>query len=308
MYRSFAAFDSGALADTFSTHPGSVLIGSAEDEWWTGRDAISAVFRVDFEEMPRVDFTVLETTAWKEGSIGWIISRAWMNVEGMPPVFTRSTIVLREEGAYWRVVHWHFSMPVSNEESLGVGLTSHVEEILTAIHGNPAPLEAMGSDGSVTIVFTDIEGSTTLMETLGDDRWLDLLDWHNQVVTHQTALFAGSVVKGQGDGYMLAFPAPGAAAACAMAIQRALAEGWRGIPVPVRIGLHSGNAKAEGGDFFGRTVVLAARIVGAAAGGEILVSQAIQERLGGTMTLGQSRSLTLKGLAGQHAVFPLPWT
>ena len=117
----------------------------------------------------------------------------------------------------------------------------------------------MATDGSVTIVFTDIENSTVLMETLGEERWLELLEWHHHAMRRQTTLFGGSVVKGQGDGFMLAFPAAGSAnacaTACAMAIQRALSTGWEGVPVPVRIGMHSSNAKAEAGDFFGRTVV-----------------------------------------------------
>jgi hypothetical protein len=55
---------------------------------------------------------------------------------------------------------------------------------------------------------------------------------------------------------MLAFPAIGSAAACAVAIQHAIGTGWTGVPVAVRIGMHAGNAKVEGGDFFGRTVVI----------------------------------------------------
>ena len=105
-------------------------------------------------------------------------------------------------------------------------------------------------------MFTDIEGSTALMEGLGEAKWLDLLEWHNGAVRQQAGLFGGTVVKGQGDGFMIAFPAVGSAAACAVAIQRSLSAGWQGSPVAVRIGLNSGNVKAEAGDFFGRTVVV----------------------------------------------------
>lgn len=75
----------------------------------------------------------------------------------------------------------------------------------------------------------------------------------------------------------------------------------------MRIGLHFGNATAEGGDFFGRTVVVAARLANAALGGEILVSQAVQEGLGGAFLLEGARSLAMKGLAGNHSTFPLVW-
>jgi class 3 adenylate cyclase len=198
-------------------------------------------------------------------------------------------------------------MPVANEESLGVDLTTAVEEILTMVQDEPPPTMAMAPDGTVTIMFTDIEGSTTLMESLGEPRWLELLDWHEGIVRQQTGLFGGTVVKGQGDGFMLAFSAAGAAAACAVAIQRSLSSGWTGIPVAVRVGMHSGNAKVEGGDFFGRTVVIAARISSAASGGEVLASQVVQEALGGAFPVGEARALTLKGLAGHHSAFPVLW-
>ena len=156
-------------------------------------------------------------------------------------------------------------------------------------------------------MFTDIEGSTALMESLGEQAWMELLEWHDGIVRQQTAVFGGSVVKGQGDGFMLAFPAAGSAAACAAAIQRALSARWRGVRVSVRMGMHCGNARAEGGDFFGRTVVVAARLASAADGGEILVSQAVQESLAGAFRLAEAQSLSLKGLAGQHAAFPMIW-
>jgi class 3 adenylate cyclase len=307
MYRSFDTFDADTFIDGVSRQPGTMVIGTALGEWWVGFEAICAMIRVQFSEMPPVHFEVEETDAWKEGTVGWVVSRALMVIEGMPSITTRSTLVLREEGAHWRIVHWHISMPVSNEDALGVGLTTSVEEILTMVQDEPLPTTAMAPDGTVTIVFTDIEGSTALMESLGEQSWLELLDWHDAAVRRQTALFGGTVVKGQGDGFMLAFAATGAAAASAVAIQHSLSGGWAGVPVAVRVGMHAGNAKVEGGDFFGRTVVIAARVSGAASGGEILVSQTVQEGLSGAFALGEARSLSLKGLAGHHAVFPVLW-
>jgi len=156
-------------------------------------------------------------------------------------------------------------------------------------------------------MFTDLEGSTVLMESLGEERWLELLEWHDAIVKQKTAVFGGTVVKGQGDGFMLAFPAAGSAAACASAIQRSFSEGWTGVPVPARIGLHTGNAKAEGGDFFGRTVVVAARVSSLASGGEILVSQSAQDDLAGAFPLSGPRSTALRGLNGTYTVFELMW-
>ena len=145
------------------------------------------------------------------------------------------------------------------------------------------------------------------MESLGESSWLELLEWHDTAVRQQTALFGGAVVKGQGDGFMLAFSAAGSAAACAAAIQRSLSAGWAGVPVAIRVGMHTGNAKIEGGDFFGRTVVIAARLSAAASGGEILASQVVQDNLAGAFPLGEARALVLKGLEGHTTVFPILW-
>ena len=308
VYRSYAAFDGDAIDDILARHPGTLGIGSAPDEWHAGYDAFAAVMRVQFQEMPPLRFDIEHISAWKEGTVGWAACRATLAVEGMSSLQTRSTFVLHEEGALWRIVQWHLSLPVANEEALGVGLTSTVDELLAVLQNEQPPVAAVGPGGLVTIMFTDIEGSTALMETLGEAKWLELVGWHDNTVKRQTSLFGGTVVKGQGDGFMLAFPASGSAAACAVAIHQAMSTGWAGIPVRVRIGMHRGNAKAEAGDFFGRTVVVAARITSAADGGEILVSPDVQNDLAGAFQLGEARSLALKGVAGNQTVFPLLWT
>jgi hypothetical protein len=118
-----------------------------------------------------------------------------MEIEGMPPVPTRSTLVLREEGAYWKVVQWHLPMPVANEEALGFELTTSVDAILEMVENGASPIASASADGEVTIVFTDREGSTALMERLGEQTWLNLLEWHDRSVRRQTALFGGTVVK-----------------------------------------------------------------------------------------------------------------
>jgi adenylate cyclase len=307
LFLSLASRDIDAVLDCVSREPGTLMIGYDPNEWWTGYDQFRAVFRVQNEEGPGTTFDVEDITAWKEGTVGWAIARFRTTVEGRTPLSERATAVWHQEGAYWRIVHWHVAIPATNEEALGVELTTAVEEILIKVQDHRPPINAMAPDGSVVIMFTDIEGSTALMEALGEERWLELVRWHNDVVVEQTAVFGGSVVKGQGDGFMLAFPASGSAAACAMGLQRALKDGWEGVPVPTRMGMHCGSAKAEAGDFFGRAVVIAARIAGAAVGGQILVSMEVQERLIGTFPLGAARPLSLKGIAGQHTAFPVLW-
>ena len=115
-------------------------------------------------------------------------------------------------------------------------------------------------------------------------------------------------MKSQGDGFMLAFGDPASALEFALGVQDDLGESEvaGAERISVRMGIHSGEAIAEEGDLFGRSVVLAARIAAQAVGGEVLVSEALAESCGGDehpFAFDAGRELELKGLAGTHRVF-----
>jgi class 3 adenylate cyclase len=165
----------------------------------------------------------------------------------------------------------------------------------------------------VTILFSDIEGSATLTEKLGDQRWLALLRTHNTIVREQVAAHDGYEVKAAGDGFMIVFRSARRALQCAMNVQVALAAynaRNSDLPLKVRMGLHTGEAIKEKDDFFGKNVVLAARIGAQAHGGEILISRLLKEltESAGDMQFGQVRAVSLKGLSGTYELFPLLWT
>ena len=158
-------------------------------------------------------------------------------------------------------------------------MTTSIDDVVSALEAERPDLRAHAApDGTVAILFSDIEDSTVLTERLGDERWLEVLREHNAIFREQIARHDGYEVKSQGDGFMLAFPDPCEALECAIAVQRAFAErereGGRREPLRVRMGLHTGEVIAEEGDFFGKNVILAARIAAQASGGEILVSEA----------------------------------
>jgi len=311
--KNFMAGETGAIIDAIAQQPGSLLIGTDDEEWYEGFDTISAFLRVQLAESQAVadlddtDMHFDKIIAWKEGSVGWITCHVRALMPGVGPHSGRITLVVHEEGAHWRIVQWHGSIAVTNEAVWGHSLTTSVDEILELVKDYQSPTAAIADDGTVAIMFTDIVGSTAMMEELGEHKWLEVLEWHSDVVSEWTAIFGGTVVKGQGDGFMLAFPAIGTAAACAIALQKALREGLSGVTFEVRMGIHCGNAKSDSGDFFGRTVVVAARLTGQAGGGEILISQLAQGGLGRSFSLGEARSLSLKGLAGEYAVSTLLW-
>jgi eukaryotic-like serine/threonine-protein kinase len=189
-----------------------------------------------------------------------------------------------------------------------IDVLTSIEAVVAAVGSERPDLSAIASvDGTVTILFSDIENSTLLNERLGDARWLEVLREHNAVFRRRLDEHGGYEVKSQGDGFMLAFADPAEALAFAVEVQDELDAGedspTQGIRV--RMGLHCGEAIAEEGDLFGRSVVLAARIAAQAVGGEILVSEALVDRCAAADHDGfdEGRDLELKGLSGTHRVY-----
>jgi DNA-binding SARP family transcriptional activator/class 3 adenylate cyclase len=138
-------------------------------------------------------------------------------------------------------------------------------------------------DGPVTILFSDVEGSTDLRTDRGDAVAHRILRAHEEFVRECVAAHDGREVKALGDGFMIAFASVRKALACAVAIQVGLAERNAATPgdaVRVRIGVNTGEVVAEDDDLYGQAVNAAARIAGRAEGGEILVSEIVRQLAG----------------------------
>jgi eukaryotic-like serine/threonine-protein kinase len=195
----------------------------------------------------------------------------------------------------------------------GIDVTTSIDEVISAVESERPDIRAHAApDGTVTILFSDIENSTLMTERLGDERWIELLRAHNAIFRESLGEHEGFEVKNQGDGFMLVFPSPTGALRCAIDVQRAFGEHGEESPeerIRVRMGLHTGEVIAEEGDFFGRNVILAARIAARASGGEILVSEALREQADGEdgLAFDEGRELELKGLAGTHTVYRAEW-
>ena len=188
-----------------------------------------------------------------------------------------------------------------------------IERIVSWVEAEQPDLRrASAPDGTVTLLFSDIEGSSRLTERLGDDRWMDLLGIHNTIVRAQLDEHGGYEVKSQGDGFMVAFPTARQAVMCAIDIQRALLRrsARSDFPIRVRIGVHTGEAIHRQGDFFGRSVVLAARIAAHAQGGDILISALVRDLVAerGDIELRDAGQAEFKGLDGRHQLFEVAWT
>jgi predicted ATPase/class 3 adenylate cyclase len=130
-------------------------------------------------------------------------------------------------------------------------------------------------DGLVTTLFTDIEGSTRLVRMLGTEAYRDQLELHRELLRHAFAFHRGHVVEMQGDSFHVAFPRPSDAVAAAGELQRGLeAVEWPyGEPIRVRVGLHTGEPMPTGDLYVGLDIHLAARVMAAAHGGQVLLSE-----------------------------------
>ena len=159
-----------------------------------------------------------------------------------------------------------------------------------------------------TFMFTDIVGSTELIEVIGDDAWRDLRRWHDEALRKCFAMHAGEEVDHAGDGFFVAFPGAGEALSSAVEVQRRLAEHRRehGFAPQVRIGLHATEATQTGPGFSGRGVHEAARIGALAAGGEIVASEETLSSVGG-VAVSEAREVTLKGIAEPIRVVTIHW-
>jgi class 3 adenylate cyclase len=307
LYAVWEALDIEALEEMFSTEPYLLIAGTDPDEWVSGRDGVN-LFAVQLREMAGVTVEAGDPMAYCSGTVGWVADQPFIKLPNGVEMTARITLVVTIERGHWRIVQWHFSMPQANEETIGYSLTTSVEDIERIVRDDrPDISPASAPDGTVTIVFSDIESSTVLLERLGDTEFLRMLAWHDRIVRAAAEEHRGFVVKSQGDGFMIAFPSAAFALRSAINMRTRLASGFDDIPVRIRIGLHAGEALRHAEDFYGRTVVIAARIAELALGGEILASDLVYSlaRGLGTFTFGEPRLVSLKGLDGKFAAYPV---
>jgi adenylate cyclase len=303
--------DTEAVSNRLSRQPGFERFGTDPDEVWFEGETAARVWVQQMRDVGGgIPWRLIDDIrALSEGTVGWAAARTEVDAPAGGTVEYRFTCVLHLEHGDWKIVNWHSSIPVRNEDH-GFLLTKSVDEIAEAVSESRPDLSASSAaDGTVTIAFTDIEDSLRLNAFLGDRLWLDVLRAHNEVVERTTDEHGGTVVKNQGDGFMLAFASARRAVTCAQAIEAAVADTFRdpGSPIRVRIGLHVGETVHEGDDHFGHAVNYAARVASAASGGEIVVSSLVYGLLAhtGAFEFGAAREVELKGIEGLQRVYPL---
>ena len=171
------------------------------------------------------------------------------------------------------------------------GLVDAIEEAFTGAHRSRDAERVLA-----TVLFTDIVGSTQLAAELGDRRWRELLEAHDESVRRRVDAHGGRVVKSLGDGYLATFDGPAKAIRCA----RALAADAESLGIRIRAGVHTGECEVIQDDVGGMAVHIGARVMAQAEPGEVIVSSAVRDLVvGAGIEFEERGSHELKGVPGE---------
>jgi class 3 adenylate cyclase len=171
----------------------------------------------------------------------------------------------------------------------------HVEVLLGNLRRPVVPNRVLA-----TVLFTDIVASTEQAGQLGDRRWRELLDVHDEVARRVVEEFQGRLVKTTGDGILATFDGPGRGIRCAAALRDELG----GVGLQIRAGLHTGEVELRDGDVGGIAVHLAARVMAAAGPGEIFTSRTVRDLVvGANITVEDRGPHALKGIDDPWQLF-----
>jgi class 3 adenylate cyclase len=172
-----------------------------------------------------------------------------------------------------------------------------IEEFITGHRDNASPdLERV----LATVLFTDIVDSTQSAAQMGDQRWRQLLDNHDQLARQTVEKHRGNLVKSTGDGILATFDGPGRAVRCALSLGTAAKQ----IGLPLRAGLHTGEIELRGRDIGGIAVHAAARVMAQSGSNEVLVSRVVTDLVAGAgLKFAERGSFEFKGLPGRWDLF-----
>jgi pimeloyl-ACP methyl ester carboxylesterase len=173
-------------------------------------------------------------------------------------------------------------------------IVGELEEFLTGTRLRPASDRVLA-----TILFTDIVSSTDRLTALGDPAWASLLERHNEAVRRELAVFSGEEIGTRGDGFLALFDGPGRAIRCALSVRESL----RALGLEIRAGVHTGEVE-RADELTGIAVHLAARVLGEAGVGEVLVTQTTRDLVEGSgLAFVDRGEHVLKGIEGPRRLY-----
>lgn len=211
--------------------------------------------------------------------------------EGTTTREAAARLYLSPKTVEYHLRHVYDKLEIRSREELHAALTAHSR--LSSTHK--------------ALMFTDLSGSTSLVEAIGDAAWHDLSAWLDAELRRSFAEHRGREVDHAGDGFFVIFDAAVDAINCAVSIQRRLSSHRRlhGYAPQVRIGIHVGEVQVENGAVRGSAVHRAARLCAAAGGDTIVVSREALEASG--RALGGLREYALKGIKEKVAAAEVAW-
>jgi class 3 adenylate cyclase len=177
----------------------------------------------------------------------------------------------------------------------GDDVLDEIEEFLTGSLAAADPDRRL-----LTVLFTDIVGSTSMAAEMGDTRWRAVLDRHDEIVRGELARFGGREIDVTGDGFLATFDAPGRAIRCA----RAMGDTLAAIGVSIRAGVHTGEVEVRGEQIGGLTVHIGARVAALGDGGDLFVSSTVKELMTGSgLDFVDRGEHVLKGVPGSWRIY-----
>jgi len=173
-------------------------------------------------------------------------------------------------------------------------LLNEIDIFLTGELHTPEPDRILA-----TCLFTDIVSSTETAQSLGNERWRNLLQNHNDIVRNQLIRYKGREIKTTGDGFLATFDGPARAVRCACAILDEL----RNLGIEIRAGLHTGECEIIDDDISGIAIHIAARVMSKAMPGEVLCSSTVKDLVAGSGIQFEKKGLfSLKGIPGEWEI------
>ncbi len=223
-------------------------------------------------------------------------------------IFDKTRVDNRSGATAYAFEHGLVSQARSQEPAVGLAVEA-------SSPGPEAPAPAAGTDAAprrlLVVLFTDMVGSTSLTERLGDAAAQEIVRAHNAIVRYCLRRHGGSEIKHTGDGIMARFDSASAAVQCAVDTQKALSGYNRehaDAPIGLRIGLNAGEPVSEEDDLFGAAVQIAARIAGVAEGGQILVSDVVKQLATGKgLRFATHKPVALKGRSELYQLHEVRW-
>ena len=302
------------------------LAGLVRAEWGLASDALTSIFTpgASPDERGRL-LRYAKAAANPEEAALMLEENARIDVLDLLPKITSPTLVIHARRD--RAVPFDLGREIAggirgamlvpldtNSHALTPELTRDVARMATEfVLDRPIEEQAaepLADGASVTLMFTDVEGSSALTDRLGDARAREAMRMHERITRDALHDHNGTEVKAIGDGFMASFSSATRALQCAIAIQQGLAVHNVDAPEPVRvrIGLNAGEPIAEQSDLFGSSVNLAARIAATASGGEIVVSNVVRELCTGKdFRFADRGEFIPKGFDNAVRVYELCW-